>query len=268
MNHKKYITKSILIEDLKTLGLKDSQAVMLHASVKAIGWIVGGPDIVLQSIFEIIGNNGTLVMAISWEDNPYEISSWSEERQKAYLQECPAYDPKKSHADRKERGILAEYLRTWQGAYRSRHPFSYATVGKHAEWLIKDETLNYSNGPESCLAKLCQLKGKILMIGTSFGCLTLLHHAEYLANVPNKKIDRYKMPLLIDGKKVWVDFEDYNTNDGIVDWPTDYFKEVANEFLMTRNITCKKVGLADSYLFDADELNRFAVNWMESNFNK
>jgi aminoglycoside 3-N-acetyltransferase len=41
------ITKSRLITDLEKLGVMAGDTIMLHASVKAIGWIVGGPDIVL-----------------------------------------------------------------------------------------------------------------------------------------------------------------------------------------------------------------------------
>jgi len=41
------------------------------------------------------------------------------------------------------------------------------------------------------------------------GNITLLHHAEHLANVPNKRIDRFRMPILQDGKRVWVEMEEY-----------------------------------------------------------
>ena len=34
---------SRLVDDLRALGLQPGRAVMPHASVKAIGWIVGGP---------------------------------------------------------------------------------------------------------------------------------------------------------------------------------------------------------------------------------
>ena len=33
---------------------------MLRASVSAIGWVVGGPDVVLSAILEVIGLEGTL----------------------------------------------------------------------------------------------------------------------------------------------------------------------------------------------------------------
>ncbi len=43
------ITRSRLVADLKKMGLVPGDTVMLHASVKAVGWIVGGPDMVIQA---------------------------------------------------------------------------------------------------------------------------------------------------------------------------------------------------------------------------
>jgi aminoglycoside 3-N-acetyltransferase len=53
------ITKSRLISDLAELGVQPGQLVMLHASVKAIGWIVGGPDVVLQALLDLLTPTGT-----------------------------------------------------------------------------------------------------------------------------------------------------------------------------------------------------------------
>lgn len=52
------VTRSKLVEDLRRLGLLRGQVVMLHASVSAIGWVVGGPDMVLQAILDVLGPEG------------------------------------------------------------------------------------------------------------------------------------------------------------------------------------------------------------------
>ncbi len=268
MSTQPVITKSQLLEDLHSIGLSEGQTVMLHVSVKAIGWIVGGPGIVLQSILEILTASGTLMMLASWEDNPYDLSRWSEERQQSYVRECPPFDRKSSRADHREMSILAEYLRTWPGARRSRHPFSYVAVGGRADWITKDEPWQYRNGPGSPLSKLCDVNGKVLLLGPVLGNITLLHHAEHLADVPNKKIDHYKMPVLLDGKKVWMDFEEYDTTLGIVDWPDNYFETIAEEYLAKGNGRTGKVGSANAYLLDAAPLNAFGVKWMEKHFKR
>ncbi len=84
---------------------------MLHASVKAIGWVVGGPDVVLYGLREVLGPQGTLMMYVGWEDNLYDLVTWSDERRRAYLEECPPFDPTTSRANRNW-SILTEYLRT------------------------------------------------------------------------------------------------------------------------------------------------------------
>ncbi len=241
---------------------------MLHVSVKAIGWIVGGPNVVLESILDILKPTGTLMMFASWGGNPYDLSHWPMERKERYLNECPPYDPSSSRADHREMSILAEYLRTWPGAFRSRHPFSYVAVGQHAKWMTQDEPWQYRNGPGSSLAKLCKIGGSVLLLGPLLGNITLLHHAEHLANIPDKKVDRYSMPVLVDGQKVWMDFEEYDTTLGIVDRPDNYFETIANEYLAIGHGRTGKVGSADAFLFDAAPLSAFGVQWMEEQFNK
>ncbi len=268
MSEQLIITKSRLIQDLHTIGLSEGQTVMLHVSVKAIGWIVGGPSIVLESILEVLTPTGTLMMLASWEDNPYDLSRWPEERQERYLSECPPFDPKSSRADHREMSILTEYLRTWPGTCRSRHPFSFVAVGQRADWITKDEPWQYRTGPGSPLAKLCEVDGVVLLLGPVLGSITLLHHAEHLANVPNKKVDHYRMPVLVDGQSVWMDFEEYDTTLGIVDWPDDYFVTIAMEYLSTGHGHTGKVGFAEAHMLEAAPLNAFGVRWMEEHFNK
>ena len=267
MNNRPNVTRSHLIRNLKELGLSAGQVVMLHASVKNIGWVVGGPDVVLDAIVDVLTPSGTLLMVASWEDNPYELGKWPEDKQKAYLEECPAFDRQRSRADRKEMGILTEYLRTWPDAYRSRHPFSYVAVGERARWVTEKQPWQYRDGPGSPLAKLYEAGGHVLLLGSPIGNVTLLHHAEHLADVPNKNIDRYKMPILQDGQRVWMEFEEYDTTRGIVDWPEDYFETIVREFLAAGNGCSGKVGDSDSHLFDATALCDFGIRWMEEHVN-
>lgn len=260
------ITKSKLVTDLKKLGIKPSDTIMLHASVKAIGWIVGGPDIVIQALLDVLGTKGTLMMCVGWEDSPYHFAEWNEEWQQAYIKECPPFDPKTSRAYRKW-SILTEYLRTWPGAYRSNHPdVSFAAVGARAKWITENHPLQYGYGPGSPLAKLCDAKGKVLLLGAPLDTITLLHYAEHLAKVPNKRIVHYKLPILRDGKRVWVEIEEFDTCGGILPNAREYFKVIPCEFLSFGKGLSGKVGNAQSYLFDANELVSFAVQWLERKY--
>ena len=264
------ITKSRLIADLKKLGVSPSDTIMLHASVKAIGWIVGGPDVVIQALLDVLGEEGTLMMYVGWEDSPWEasfsIAEWPEEWQRAYLEEFPLFNPVTSRANRKW-SILTEYLRTWPRAYRSANPeASCAAVGAKAKWLTENHPLQYGYGPGSPLAKLCEAKGKVLLLGAPFSSITLLHHAEHLAKVPNKLVVRYKVPILQNGRKVWVEVEEFDTCGNVLPDTEEYFEAIPREFLASGKMRSGKVGMAQSYLFDAAEFVGFAVKWLEKKY--
>jgi aminoglycoside 3-N-acetyltransferase len=261
------VVKSQLLRDLTRLGVSPGQVVMLHASVKAVGWVVGGPDVLLDALLDVLGPDGTLMMYVGWEEDLEDFGEWSPERQKAYLAECPPFDPATSRAHRKW-SILTEYLRTRAGAYRSGNPgASFAAVGDKAKWITEDHPLQYGYGPGSPLAKLCESGGKVLLLGVPLYTVTMLHYSEHMAPVPNKRTVRYKVPLLQNGERVWMDVEEYDTGKGIVDWEgEDYFLLIVREYLEAGNGRRGMVGTASSYLLDAPELHEFAVTWMERNF--
>jgi aminoglycoside 3-N-acetyltransferase len=261
------ITRSRLIKDFSDLGVRPGGIIMLHASVKSVGWIIGGPDVILSSLRELLGPEGTLMMMVGWEDNPYDLEAWPDERQRAYLEECPPFDPATSRANRRW-SILTEYLRTTPGARRSANPEkSMAAVGAKAEWLTADHPLHYGFGPGSPLEKLCRAGGEVLLLGTPFDSVTLLHYAECLSDVPDKRVVRYRMPVVVDGQRRWVDGEEFDTCDGIRDWGGgDYFVAIVEGYLAAGHGGTGQVGAARSYLFDAQDLTAFGVGWMERAF--
>jgi aminoglycoside 3-N-acetyltransferase len=260
------IAKSRLIGDLRALGVDAAQIIMLHASVKAVGWIVGGPDIIIQALLEVLGPRGTLMMYVGWEDSPYELAVWPEDWQSVYLEECPPYDPLTSRAYRKW-SILTEYLRTWPGAFRSDHPDgSFAAVGAQARWITAGHPLQYGYGSGSPLAKLCEAGGKVLLLGAPLNAITLLHYAEHMARVPNKRIARYRMPVLRDGRRIWVDVEEFDTDKGIVAEAEVYFMAITRDYVSSGRGRTGKVGSAQSYLFDSADLADFAIRWLEGTF--
>lgn len=263
------ITKSRLIEDLKALGVGPGQVVMLHASVKAVGWVVGGPDVVLHALREVLGPEGTLMMYVGWEDGTYEMDAWPEAKRRAYREECPPFDPATSRAV-VGWSILTEYLRTTPGACRSSNPeSSMAAIGAKAAWLTADHPLNYGFGRGSPLEKLCEADGKVLLLGSPLDAVTVLHHAEALADVPGKRTVRYVQPVLVGGKPTWVEVEEFDSSRGIKDWDEgDYFVALVEDYLGEGHGRKGQVGAARSFLFDARHLVRFGVEWMERVFGR
>lgn len=109
----------------------------------------------------------------------------------------------------------------------------------------------------------------MLLLGSPLKAVTLLHHAECLADVPDKRVVRYRMPILIEGQKRWVDVEEFDSNDGIRDREEgDYFEAIVREYLAAGHGRSGLVGTARSFLFDTRGLVRFGVEWMERKFDK
>ena len=141
--HAPYVTKENLIADLRSLGLVPSTTLLLHASVKSIGWIIGGPDIVIEALLATLGDEGTLMMYAGWEERPEHAFRWTEEHRAAFNTSCPPFDTERSRANRKW-SILTEYLRTWPGSCRSANPgASMVAVGSKAAWLTADHPIQY-----------------------------------------------------------------------------------------------------------------------------
>lgn len=262
------VTRQQLVSGLKALGVKAGQTLMLHASVKAIGWILGGPIVVLEALIDVLTPDGTVMMMASWEGNPYQMAEWPAEQQELCLAECPPFNPATSPADHRTLSILTEYLRTWPGACRSNHPLaSFVAVGKKASWLTERHSLHYNHGLGSPLARLCEAQGQILLLGAPFSNITLLHHAEHLANIPDKRLDRYRMPILQNGQRVWVEIEEFDTSNGIANFGNwDYFLDIGQAYVASGKGRSTQIGNASCYLFNADDLKLFGITWMEQNY--
>jgi aminoglycoside 3-N-acetyltransferase len=261
------VTRGQMTAELGALGVSSGDTVMLHASVGAIGWIVGGADQVLHAVFDAIGEAGTLLMVVGWDGSPYDVTIGLPAVPPALAEAWPVYDPAIAHAVR-EWGVLAEFLRMWPGAVRSAHPdSSFVAVGPLANTLVSEHPLQYGMGERSPLAKLCEADGKLLLLGSPLRNVTLLHHAEHLAQAPDKAVVAYWAPVLSDGRKTWLRLEEFDTN-GCLPWfgSGDMFEAILRDYLKQGGGAVGPVGASRSHLFDAADLTTFAVGWIEERF--
>jgi len=268
------LTRSQISRELLKLGLRPDGALMVHASVRSLGWIVGGPDTVINGLLDALGPDGTLMMYVSWEEWEnalvFGVNGMDNERRKAYLAECPPFNPATSRATRSW-SILTEYLRTWPGAYRSNHPTaSVVAVGAKAKWLTADHPLAYGYGAGSPFEKLRKAGGQVLLLGAPLNSLSILHHAEHMANILRKKVVQNTLPVLEQGKVTWIKFEEFDTCEGIREGFSgeDYFTSIAQEYLSSGKGQTGTVGAAECHLFPVDDLVRFAIEWMEAAWGK
>ncbi|MEU5183212.1 aminoglycoside 3-N-acetyltransferase [Streptomyces longwoodensis] len=269
------VTRSRISRDLAALGLGDGDVVMFHTRMSAIGYVAGGPQTVIGALQDVVGTRGTLMVTCGWNDAPpYDFVTWPQDWQDALRAEHPAYDPALSEADHNN-GRLPEALRRRPGAVRSRHPdVSFAALGAAAAELMADHPWDDPHGPDSPLARLTAHGGRVLLLGAPLDTMTLLHHAEALAEAPGKRFVEYEQPLLVLGERVWRRFHDIDSEDGAFDYTAvvpegaEPFDVIARDMLAAGIGRRGSVGAADSHLFEAADVVDFATAWIEDRLSR
>ena len=127
-------------------------------------------------------------------------------------------------------------------------------LGHKAKWLVEDHSLNFGLGKNSPLEKLCKSGSKVMLIGSDLDNVTLLHYAEAICPLPEKKIVRIKVPLADSGKTKWADVEEYNSSTGIKNWPDNFFADIVQEYIHFAQPQSGFIGKAKSYSLDAQSL--------------
>src|SRR3989344_4207723 len=164
----KSITKQILVEDFKKIGLKKNDSVLVHSSLSKIGFVEGGPKTIVDALWEVIGVEGTLLFP----------SFPAIGRNKTHLEEHPFFDIKNTPS---QMGSITEYFRKLEGCKRSFHPTdAVCAIGPLADYYTNSHfgqlTPYNENSP---FRKLCSKNGKILMLGKTLnGACTNLHTLE------------------------------------------------------------------------------------------
>lgn len=176
------VTKDMLVEALKKLGVRSSQILEVHASLGSFHYVIGGARTVVDALMEICGQSGTLLMPMQTADNS-EPSDWNQPPVAPELwpdvrKAMPPYDPNAS--DIPGIGEVAENFRHREGVVISNHPsVSYAAWGRYARLLCNRQSLHFPLAEESPTARLYELKGNVLMIGCDMDKCTCMHLAEY-----------------------------------------------------------------------------------------
>ena len=270
MSEKSIIEKSIkpqtvktLVEDLKNIGIGEGMVLLVHSSLSSVGWVCGGAVAVILALEEVLVREGTLVMPThsgdlsdpaKWENPPVPID-WCEEIRKT----MPVFDP--ALTPTRGVGVIPEVFRKQKGVIRSGHPqVSFAARGKYAEYITSDHNLEYAFGEKSPLGKIYELDGYILLLGAGHANNTSLHLAEYRADYPSKIEEASGLPLMVSGRRKWVDITDIKSY-------TDDFEDIGSAFSRSNDVTVReaKIGQSKSQLFRQRELVDFAVKWMEAN---
>lgn len=154
-----------LTEQLRALGLREGDTVMVHSSFRALG--IRDPETILRALLAVLGESGTLLLpGLSYKQEPHHIHS---------VRDTPTCV-----------GFLSEYFRTRPGTLRSVHPtHSVCGIGAELPELLTRHILDTTPcGPHSPFRRVLQRGGKILILGCGLCPNTSMHAVEEYANPP------------------------------------------------------------------------------------
>lgn len=169
-------TKRDLIQNLRGLGVRPDDTLLVHSSMRAVGEVEGGADTVLDAFSEYLAD-GLLVLP---------THTWSR-----INASHPLYDPETEPACV---GLLPNLFRQRPGVIRSLHPtHSLAALGRDAAAFTEGEEQRETACPRNgCYGRLYDRGAKILFLGCQLTCNTFLHGVEEWCGVPERITDTYE----------------------------------------------------------------------------
>jgi aminoglycoside 3-N-acetyltransferase len=244
------ITKNNIKTDLTKLGISNGDCILLHSSLKSIGYVENGANTVIDALIENISQKGTLVVPT------YPLLGTM---LKTCLNEDYIFDMNKSSTTI---GAIPSVFLGYKNIIRSIHPtHSMSALGKNAESITKNHHIgNETYGKNSPWAKIVELDGKILGVGISLAWHTIYHHVEDIMGndfpIKVKRNQFYKINCkTIDGEllKVEVNPLDPKVAKTRIEknpFILDYFTEIYEKLGI---IQYGKIGEAKSWIVNAKE---------------
>jgi len=68
-------TRDSLVADLRGLGVRPGSVLLVHSSLSAVGWVVGGPVTLVEALLDAVTAAGTVVVPTHTSDNSHP-SGW------------------------------------------------------------------------------------------------------------------------------------------------------------------------------------------------
>lgn len=252
-------TRESLAEDLAALGVRPGMTLLVHSSLRSIGWVCGGAVAVVQALMDVLTDQGTLVMP-THSANLSAPERWvappvPKEWIPIIRASMPAYDP--AVTPTWFMGRIPELFRTMPGVARSGHPaVSFAAWGRFRSEVTDGHGIDFGLGESSPLARIYDLDGSVLLLGVGYEVNTSFHLAEHRAGI--RRIVQEAAPIMQGGERYWRTYDDIEYDD-------EAFEEIGEAFERTGAVRNGRVGSAASRLFSQRAAVDFAVDWLRAN---
>lgn len=164
------VTKNDVFRLLEEAGIKHDDKLTIHSSLRSIGKIENGADGLIDAFCEYLKDGLFIVPTHTWN------KVW---------RDTPIYDVRTTVPDI---GILAEVAAFRKDGIRSLHPtHSVTAFGKDAADFVKGEEKCASPAPlGSCISRLYEENGKVLLVGVGHERNTYLHSVDERLSIPDR----------------------------------------------------------------------------------
>lgn len=176
------VTKQDICELLKTFGIKNTDTVLVHSSMRSTGGVEGGCDAVIDAFTEYLSEGLFLVPSHTWDrvgkDKPFDVRN---------TMPCT--------------GTLCTVAVNRPDGIRSLHPtHSVVAFGKRAAEFTSGELNATSPGfIGGCWNRLYEENAKILLLGVTHNRNTYIHAVDEMMDLPDRLADPISLTV-IDGE--------------------------------------------------------------------
>lgn len=192
------ISKTELVKGLRNLGIKSGDVIFLRISYKSIGKTENGPKDIIDSILEVIGNEGTIVAATYPKLRPTRLK---------WFYKNPTYN-RTDHSISVYTGAISSTILKYPTVMSSENPtVMFSAIGKYAKTLTDNYKIDKKpyhillEMVENYDAKCLRVGGQTLT-GTTHLALAdaFSHHNAY-----QRKVHSGIYVLDKNGNKIWID---------------------------------------------------------------
>ncbi|MBE6612773.1 MAG: AAC(3) family N-acetyltransferase [Ruminococcaceae bacterium] len=154
-----------MAEDLRKLGIRSDDTILMHSSLSSLGYVEGGAETVIDTLLHVLSDGTLLVPALSFATVTAAAPNFS-------AKDTPSCV-----------GAISEYFRKRHGVMRSLHPtHSVCGIGKNAAEMLRHHLeTDTPVGAGSPFALLPKYGGKVLMLGCGLSPNTSMHGVEELS---------------------------------------------------------------------------------------
>ncbi|OJU17312.1 MAG: hypothetical protein BGN88_02025 [Clostridiales bacterium 43-6] len=241
-------TKNDIINSLIDIGIKQTDTLMVHSSMKSIGEVENGADTVLDAFIEYMGDGLLIFPTHTWAQINDQHNTFT-----------PETDPSCV-------GILSNLFLKRPNVIRSWHPtHSIAARGKDAVEFASGEELWDTSCPRGgCLGKLYDRNAKILFLGCSLKKNTFLHGVEEWNNIPQRRTDTYLQLKIITPNSEVIDRPIRGIYSPLGD-VSEHYDKMQKPFIYTSIAKKGLIGDAESWLCDAVGMADLTTSFLKRN---